>query len=399
MRRDVWVAFLIGLAEPGFAQPQPPTPASPDRGDRAAGQAAFRVGVQAFRANRFGVAAQSFEEAYEADPRPETAFSIAQAHRLQYYRDRISWRVQRALQLYQRYLEELPSGPRARDAIDRIGELEPILGELRRRGELVPYVAPVKTQLVVGAEGVERAKVTIDDREVALWEPVDVPAGSHEVVVDAEGFELARRRVVIAAGRFLPVDIALRAKPGRLTVRAEAGATLYVDGRRLGTLPSAAVAVPPGERFISVTRRGRVAWNDVVTIGRDRSLAVDAELEPTGQRRAAWWVLGAGLAVGAASGATAVWAHVARRDARVLDEKRRSLNATPADLARYNERVADVRFRAQLSTGLGIGALAIGLVGGALWWFDTPRPGARPRASLRPSVGGDELGVSIDARF
>ena len=57
----VWIAVVVA-PEPGLAQP-PPKPS----GDREAGQAAFHVGVQAFRANRFGVAAQSFEEAFDAE--------------------------------------------------------------------------------------------------------------------------------------------------------------------------------------------------------------------------------------------------------------------------------------------------------------------------------------------
>lgn len=395
--RCLLFAWLTLLSASSFAQTPDPDVAA--RGDRLAGQAAFRVGVQAFRANRFAVAAQTFEQAYEADPRPETAFSIAQANRLQYYRDRISWRVQRALQLYQVYLEKLPSGPRARDALDRIGELEPILGELRRRGELVPYVVPAKTQVVIGADGIESAKVTIDGRIVQLWEPVDVAPGTHEVVVEADGFEPARRRVVIALGRFLPVDVTLRAKPGRLTVRSEEGATVHVDGRRIGALPLAPSAISPGTHFLSVTRRGRVAWNDVITIGRDQALVVDAALEPSGQRRAAWWVLGAGVAVGSAAGATALWAYAARRDANALDDKRKNLTATPADLARYNQRVADTRFRSNVAVGLGIGAAAIVVVGAGLWWFDSPTPGSRPRVDVTPIVGADELGVALGAKF
>lgn len=371
-----------------------------EQGNRQAGQAAFRVGAQAFRANQFSVAAQSFEQAYEQDPRPEIAFSIAQANRLQYYLDRISWRVQRAVQLYQSYLEKLPAGPRAKDAIDRLGELEPILKELRQRGELVPYVAPVRTQLVVGAE-VPSAAVTIDGRRAQLWTPVDVVEGTHEVVVDAPGFEQERRKVMVATGRFLPVDFTLRAKPARLMVRAEPGASLYVDGRYLGGVSKRTVPLPAGEHLVSITRRGRAPWNKMITLDRDRELALGVELEPSGQRRAAWWVLGAALTVGAASAGTALWAYSARRDANAIAAARRDLTATPDDLRRYNERVADVRFRTNVTTGLGVGAVAIAVVGAGLWWFDSPRPGEARVSGINvsPIVGPEQVGVLAGARF
>jgi PEGA domain len=360
-------------------------------------QAAFRVGVQAFRANRFGVAARSFEEAYERDPRPETAFSIAQANRLQYYLDRVGWRVVRAVQLYQVYLMKLPAGPRAKDALERLGELEPVLRELRQRGEIEPYVAPVRTELVVGAE-VEVARVTVDGRAVQLWEPIAVSPGSHDIVVDAAGFELERRRVVIAEGRFLPIDIALRDKPGRLLVRSEPGATLYIDGRRIGGLPRDATRVVAGNHFLSITRRGRDAWNREVRIDRDREITVEADLAPTGQRRAARWVLIGGATVAATAAGVGLWAYAAHRDARALDDKRRALTATPDDLRAYRDRVDDVEFRTNLATGFGLTALALGVIGAGMLWFDAPGPGAPPK-SVEPIVGAGSLGVSVSGGF
>jgi tetratricopeptide (TPR) repeat protein len=380
-------AVVVGVPSAVFAQPADPE----------GGQAAFRVGAQAFRANRFDVAARAFEQAYERDPQPETAFSTAQANRLQYYLDRIGWRVQRAVQLYQAYLEKLPAGPRAKDALDRLGELEPVLRELRQRGEIAPYIAPIRTELVVGAE-VEQARVTIDGRTVALWEPTAVAPGAHDIIVEAAGFDVERRRVVIAEGRFLPIDIALRAKPGRLAVRSEPGATLYVDGRRIGALPRDPTRVVAGSHFLSVTRRGREAWNREVEIARDRDVVVDADLVPTGQRRAARWVLIGGATVAATAVGVGLWAYAAHRDARALDDKRRALSATPEDLRAYLERVEDVQFRTNLATGFGLTALALGVIGAGMIWFDSPRPGAPPK-SVEPVVGDGVLGVSVRAGF
>ena len=365
--------------------------------DKAAGQAAFRVGAQAFKANQFDVAARSFEQAYELDPRPEIAFSIAQANRRQYYYDRMPWRLVRAVQLYQAYLAKLPKGPRANDAIDRLGEIEPLLREIKQRGELLPFTPPVKTELVIGAE-VDVANVTVDGADVALWEPVSVSPGAHVIVVVAPGFERATRRVVIAQGRFLPVDIGLRPKPAQLKVQAEFGAELFVDGRRVGTLPREAVSITAGQHFLSVIRRGRIPFNQELTLNRDQRVVLDVALQPTVQRRVSKWVLAGSAAFAAGSVGVALWGYAAQRDANELEAKRRNLAATPDDLRLYNQKVNDVQTRTDVAVGLGISALAVGAVGVGLWWFDVANPGTGVKA-LRPLIGADTLGVSYSTEL
>lgn len=362
-----------------------PSAASAD----AEAKEAFRVGLQAFRANEFATAARSFEEAHARDPRPETAFSIAQANRLQYVRDRMPWRIARAVQLYREYLDALPKGPRAKDASDRVLELEAILKELRQRGELTPYAPPLRTEIVVGAD-VETASVTIDGAPTQLWAPVEVAPGVREIVIEAPGFEVARRRVQITEGRFLPVDVALVAKPGKLEVRGSTGATLYIDGRAIGELPEQA-RIAAGSHFVSVTARGRRTWNREIAIGRDQALTLEPRLEPTSQRRAAAWVfMGAG-AIAVTAATAGLTAYAAQRDADRLDAKRRALEATPADLAAYNARIEDVEFRSKLGVGLGLGALAVGVVGAGLYWFDRPSPGAR----VTPVISTQTAGVAV----
>ncbi len=380
--RTVVLIVLVSLKATAHAQPD--------------GLADFRVGAQAFRANKFDVAARSFEQAYARDARPEIAFSIAQANRLQYYYDRSAWRLQRAMQMYEAYLKALPSGPRARDAIDHIAEISPILDEVRRRGELVPYAAPVSTQIVVGAE-VDKAEVTIGGKPAALWEAVDVTEGVHEVVVVAAGYEVARRKVPITTGRFVPVDIPLVEKPARLTIAAEDGARAYVDGRPVD--PNRELAVAPGSHFVSVTRRGRQPWSRAVVLERDRGTKLVAPLVATTQRKIAGWVILSGGVLGAATGTAALWGFAARRDAERLDDARRALGATPADLARYNERVADVELRDRIALGLGVATVGVLGLGLAMWVFDHDPPKGDPRLDVQPAVVGDSGGVIVRGTF
>ena len=394
LRRGLWplvATVVLARAPAAVAGPEPTADAL------AAAQAAFRVGAEAFRANKFAVAARAFEQAYEIDPRPETAFSIAQGNRLAYYIDRVGWRVQRAVDLYQTYLARLQSGPRAHDAIDRLQELEPLLRELRQRGEIRPYDPPALTQIVVGAEAAQ-ARVTVDGKAAQLWDVVDVEPGDHEIVVDARGFQLERRHVVAAAGRFLALDVELHDKPGWLRMRAEPGSRLFVDGRQVADLPSRDLPIAPGEHFISLTTRGRESFDRTIAIARDTPLEIDATLVPTAQRRAAHWVFASSAVIAGAAGSAARWGYAARRDADRLDAKRRDLSATPADLAAYNARVDDVRVRTDLAVGLAGTSLAAAAVGFGLWWFDRPQPGAVPTL-VQPVIGRDRIGLDVSARF
>lgn len=375
--------------------------AEPSAADRELAQERFRTGAAAFRANKYDVAVQSLEQAYELDPRPETAFSIAQANRLQYYLDKNAWRLQRALQLYEAYLAAMPAGKRSRDAIAGMAEVGPLVRGLRERGELVPYVPERKTQLVVGAE-IDEARVRVDGAPAVLWGPIEIAPGAHVVEVEAAGYEVARRRVTVPEGQFLPIDVELKAKPGRLALRTEPDATVYVDGMRRGTTSETGtltIPLAPGTHFVSTTRRGRDSWSRALTVERDTELKTDAELVPTAQRRVARWVLlsAGGLAVGAIG--TGLWSYAARREAQQLDESRQDLAASPADLARYNELVGAADRRQDVAFGVAVGALAVGALGLGMWWFDQPPPDSSDGLDVRPVVAPSSVGLVVEAQF
>ncbi|MBC7977409.1 MAG: hypothetical protein H7138_20730 [Myxococcales bacterium] len=119
----------------------------------------------------------------------------------------------------------------------------------------------------------------------------------------------------------------------------------------------------------------------------------------TAQRRVARWVLGSAAVVTAASLGAALWAYDARRDADALDDKRRRLTATPADLAAYNRLVADTQQREHLALGLGLSGAAIALLGAGMWWFDRVPPGSDPRIDVKPVVGPDRAGLTVRGAF
>ena len=111
---------LLLLATPSFAQ-QPP--------DLERAKASFKAGANAYAAGDYLADIHALEDAYEISPLPAIAFSLAQAERKQYFRDEKRAHLERALSLFERYLEQDTRGARREDAHDRHHRLR------QRRGD------------------------------------------------------------------------------------------------------------------------------------------------------------------------------------------------------------------------------------------------------------------------
>ena len=120
---------MLLLATPSFAQ-QPP--------DLERAKASFKAGANAYAAGDYLAAIQALEDAYEISPLPAIAFSLAQAERKQYFRDEKRAHLERALSLFERYLEQETRGARREDARLAINQLQQLLGEK-------PHKAPEPT--------------------------------------------------------------------------------------------------------------------------------------------------------------------------------------------------------------------------------------------------------------
>src|SRR5580692_27350 len=81
-----------------------PTGARADDAPVEHAQALFNVGAQAYAQGEFASAIEAFEEAYRASPRPGILFSIAQAHRKQFYVARAPSNLRAAIKHYHAYL-------------------------------------------------------------------------------------------------------------------------------------------------------------------------------------------------------------------------------------------------------------------------------------------------------
>lgn len=339
-------------------------PAGPSEG-RSEAQQLFDAGSLAYDRARYDAAARAFEAAYAALPRPEIAFSLAQAQRRQFFVDGERWRLRRASELYRLYLDRVPEGARRADAVEQLQQIQPLIDASGVEGDGSTQHPPsAATQLMVyssaqGAEG------SVDGGAfMSLPAIVTTAAGTHEVVVRAPGFQEVTTAADAVAGRLVPVPVPLDALPAYLELQVNRRARVVVDGREVATTPLAsAIELGAGEHQISIRARGRVPATRTLHFERDQRRSVTVELAPTIQRRAAWAMLGTSAGLALAGAGTLGFALGAQRRARRTDRRR---EVTNLDLESAEQLNADIQQRNQLrgaTIGLWSTAAVAGVVG------------------------------------
>src|SRR5215470_5186649 len=282
MRWALVVLLCAGLAA---AQEQGPGPAD-EKTTIEEARVYFDAGRQAYERGDYLTAIRSFEHAYEKVPRPEIAFSLAQAHRKQFIVDGDTAKLRRAVELYRRYLDEVPQGGRREDAVQNLGELQPQLQRLdalQAAAAAPPPAPPPPTQLMVMSP-VAGAFVAIDESPLATA-PVtlEVAPGRHRVHAEAPGYVSAELDGLAVEGRLVVIEAALRERPAFITVDVDPGADVTLDGRPIDAqIP---IATPAGRHVVTVAERGHVPWVREVALQRGKSSKVHADLERTAQRK------------------------------------------------------------------------------------------------------------------
>lgn len=350
----------------------------------------FQAGNQAYQAGQYRAAAAAYEESLRRNPLPATRFTLAQALRRQYYVDQDVSHLERALELYRRYLDEVPSGGRRAHAVTHIAEIVAILhASPPRAPPAVPTAPPPSsTQLMVVAR-VAGATAQIDGGPAALLPLTrEVAPGRHRVRARAPGFFPAEVEWLAVAGRLVLAEMTLEPRPAVLEVRA-GGAEIRVDGRRA---PGPRLVLPAGDHLVAVTRRGHRSFQQRLHLRRGGTRVVDVDLQPTRQRIAACWVLGgaaAGLVASAITAGVAVQAQ--SRATAVLQLRAPGRSLSSDELDRYN-RALDRRDRFRTTALILLGtATALAVTGATLFRFDEP--------SLQPVLDADLAGASFGGRF
>ncbi len=357
------------------------------------GKTLFNAGAQAYAAGDFKAAIQAFDECYRLDPRPGVLFSIAQAHRRQYYVDKRPEQLKLAIQNYRDYLSRVTDGGRRADAAQALAELEPVAERLGA-SPAAPAApsAPVETRLMVSSPTRE-AMVSVDSQK-AMPAPLitEIKPGKHALHLTAPGYFDEDREINASAGGVAALDIALRERPGLLMIKARDGAQLTIDGRYVATTPlPRPLEIEAGHHLIALARNGYYAHSEEIDVGRAETRTLDVRLGSTKQRVASYVLAGTGVAGIIVGGVFAGLAAHQQSLAQDIDTQRqtkgydcRDTTVTCPTVAYQN--AVDERNALRPIAGVALTAGAVVAATGAmLFLFDQPSLDARaPRADSKP---------------
>jgi len=375
----------------------------------AQARALFNAGAKAYETGKYPAAIQAFEEAYRLSPREGLLFSIAQAHRRQYFVSRDPAHLTAAVEHYQNYLAVATEANRRGEAADALAQLEPLVARLEAEqaqgengsAERTGTAKAAVTQLMVTSP-TPRARLELDGRDVgALPYIAGVEPGRRRLAVVAPGFRSYEREVNVAQGSIVPLDIELEPEPGRLDVRVEKRARIIANGQLVGVSPLAApVELAPGKYVILAQKNGHRLATQHLTIERGQAQSVSMSLRTSSQRRLSYVTLGVGGTAVIVGGFFAAGALDRERRAKDLIAEQSKTNLTEADANRYDDLRSErdqMRAAAFSTTSAGV---AFGALGAVLYLLD--RPDATQTTPLpteegpRPRPGNPELAVGTD---
>ena len=369
----------------------------------------FRAGAAAYAAGQYLAAAQALEQSYELIPMPATAFSLAQAYRLQFFIDQDSRHLERAIALYRVYIDAVASGQRRGDAVASLAELEPIklrMDEERKQRSAIapttiePYEPPTQIMVVSSAPGV---KISIDGGESSSQVPVVavVEPGLHIAKVQADGYKTVTKQITAVEGRLVVVEVDLKEEPAEVWFRGVPGAQVWLDGRVVAQLPlQSPVAITAGKHRIYVTKKGRVPWARYVTVERGGTLDVKVELPITVQRQISYGFMGVGTLGLVGAGVIGLLALQEEQEAVRLSDQRTTSYLTRSEAERYATLVEDRDAHATaawLSFGI---SMAVTAAGSLLYHFEPSRAMSTSGdtwLSVVPTHQG--LGFGLSGRF
>jgi tetratricopeptide (TPR) repeat protein len=376
-------------------------PARAGAGDVEQAKGYFEAGSVAYDAGDYLTAIRLLEDSYRLAPRPPIAFSLAQAYRKQYVVDQEIARLKRAVELYRKYLDDVPQGGRREDAVQHLSALQPELVRLEASGRVIGEMpqSARKTQLMVlsltkgslaSIGGGPTSKIPLT-REVA--------AGEHKIHVEAPGYYAQDLDGVALDGQLVVVKVDLKPRPALLRVSAKAGAEISLDGQSVGEAPlRAPVQAKAGRHFLAVTLRGHHPFTEELTVVRGQEVDVKAALGRTPQRRASFWVLGGAGVLLLGGGLTTALALSAQSDAEDLYAKRLTRGLDESERKDYNRKLDRRDNLVTASVVLYGGAAVAGVTGLLLYLLDTPRVEGR-QSSFEPVVEPGSVGARWVGRF
>jgi hypothetical protein len=251
-------------------------------------------GDEAMQSLRYAEALERYRDAYALLENPALLYNQGRACQA-------LARYAEALDYFEAFERDASPALRA-----RVPKLEELVAEVRARVSTLVLAARKP-----GARVLVRGQLV---GTTPLSEPLRLNAGSATLEVLLEGHHPFRQTLTLPGANETKVTVELIPKDttGRLHVRsATAGASVFVDGRRIGTTPVDAI-LSAGQHRISLRKDGyqETQTNVVVTAGSERTM--DVALEKQAGLHQKWWFW-AGLSAVAVSGAAVTTALLTER--------------------------------------------------------------------------------------
>ncbi|MEO8876886.1 MAG: PEGA domain-containing protein [Polyangiaceae bacterium] len=365
----------------------------------------FQAGAQYYANGQYAAAIQAFEAANKIVPKPAIEFSIAQAHRRQYFVDKNPEHLSAAIRLYQDYIAK--GGARTADAAQALEELQTIANRMsaeeRAQAARAPTKEPPRLMVMSQTPG---AQVTLDSK---LTKPIpfgpDVTAGKHHVHVFAPGYFDYDQDVDAFDNTVTPVNADLKEKTAHLTLDAPANATVSIDGRFAGTTPlPAAIQLPAGHHLLVITKNGHKAFVQEIDLKRDERKTLSVKIGASGQRIVADSLLISAVGAAIVGGVFTGVALVEQGKASDLNDRRGQSVFTEQDAADY-DFYKSARNRWGTVAGVAYGVSAASLLTGIVFYvFDQPTVNLPPerfeespspsQKNQRPTIEPLEMGMA-----
>ncbi|MCC6901003.1 MAG: PEGA domain-containing protein [Polyangiaceae bacterium] len=237
-----------------------------------------------------------YDKAYGLDPSPALLYNRGRAYE--------------ALARYPEALDQLEEFERTAPAElkAKVSRLDALMGRVRARVSQLEITCNVP-----GARVLVRAKVA---GTTPIDHPLRLNSGKAVVEVSADGYHPFRQTLTLTGGgkQKLEVKLVTKASGGLLVVGSPvAGATVFVDGKRLGAVPVQTV-LPPGKHRVVVHHD---EYEDADTrvemvAGRRNEITVPLDRPPGLTSR--WWFW-TGVGVVAVGGGVLVYALLTEREA------------------------------------------------------------------------------------
>lgn len=292
--------FCLTLSSATFAKPPkdeaPPTAPAPAP-DAARGQRLQDQGDRAMLDMRYVDALSFYEQVRALEPNDAGLdYSIARAHQM-------LGEFPEALTALERFEQRASVEEKA-----TVGRLQDLFTDLRSRVSGL--------HLRSSQAG---ARVLVRDRVIGMTplpSSTRLGAGAATIQVELDGFFPTKRDVVLPAGGVLELELELhaRSRSAMLSVQTKPpGATVLVDGQRIGTTsPSAEIVVGAGSHQLTALREGYETASSPVVLRAGSTRTVTLSLERTVPISHRWWFwsgLGVAVAGGVALGVALLTEH------------------------------------------------------------------------------------------